>query len=102
MTMQAKLDIMELRDLEPDGEVVMNNGEIVTAKCAIYYAWNLPFLAGRLELTETELRQCLHRYSDDWKGSALPADPELIHVHYALNIYKIIKKVNCWKHRIFF
>jgi len=37
----------------------------VTAKCAVYYAWNLPALAGRLDLTEEELRGALYKYSRD-------------------------------------
>jgi len=63
---KARLDILELKDLEPDGEVVLpGTHEIVTSKCAIYYSWNLPRLATRLELSEDELRQCLHKYSRD-------------------------------------
>jgi len=62
---KAKLDIMELHDLTPDGEVVLPSGDIVTSKCAIYYAWNLPNLAVRLDLSEDELRGALHKYSKD-------------------------------------
>jgi len=62
---KAHLDIPELKDLTPDGEVVLENLEIVTSKCAVYYAWNLPALAPRLDLTEDELRKALHKYSND-------------------------------------
>jgi len=62
---QARLDIPELKDLTKDGKVVLESGEIVSSKCAVYYAWNLPALSTRLELTEDELRKCLHKYSHD-------------------------------------
>jgi len=62
---KARLDIPELKDLEPDGEVVLDSREIVSAKCAVYYAWNLPALAVRLEMTEEEFRQALFKYSND-------------------------------------
>jgi len=62
---QARLDMPELRDLHRDGKIVLDNGEIVSSKCAVYYAWNIPALAVRLDLTEQELRQCLHKYSHD-------------------------------------
>lgn len=62
---KAHLDIPELKDMELDGEVITADNEIVTSKCAIYYAWNLPFLSERLELTEDELRKALHKYSRD-------------------------------------
>jgi len=62
---QARLDIPELKDLEVDGTIVLPSQEIVTSKCAVSYAWNIPALAGRLDLTEDELRQCLHKYAHD-------------------------------------
>lgn len=62
---KANLDILELKDLEMDGEIVTESNEIVTSKCAIYYAWNLPYLAQRLDLTEDQLREALHKYSKD-------------------------------------
>jgi len=61
---KAHLDIVELHDLEKDGEIVTDSG-IVTSKCAVYYAWNLPSLAARLDLSEEELRGALHKYSHD-------------------------------------
>lgn len=64
---KAKLDIPELKDLTPDGEVVLPSLEIVTSKCAVYYAWNLPLLSGRLGLTEDQLRQALYKFSNDPK-----------------------------------
>jgi len=62
---KAHLDIPELKDLPQDGEIVTNTNEIVTSKCAISYAWNLPLLSGRLGLTEDELRQALFKFSQD-------------------------------------
>jgi len=61
---KAHLDVPELKHLEEDGVVVTKEG-IVTSKCAVYYAWNLPSLADRLDLTEDELRGALHKYSRD-------------------------------------
>merc|ERR1719148_408631 len=62
---QAKLDIPELHDLHQDGTIVTETGEIVSSKCAIYYAWNLPELSKRLDLTEEELRNALFKFSND-------------------------------------
>jgi len=62
---KAKLDIPELKDLSVDGEIVLPSKEIVTSKCAISYAWNLPLLAPRLGLSEDELRKALHKFSKD-------------------------------------
>jgi len=62
---KAHLDITELKDLPRDGTIVDSKGEITTSKCAVYYAWNLPRLATRLDLTEKELRGALHKYSRD-------------------------------------
>jgi GTP cyclohydrolase II len=64
---QARIDIPELQDLERDGKVVLPSGEIVSNKCAVYYAWNLPALSERLDLTEDELRNALYKYSHDPK-----------------------------------
>jgi GTP cyclohydrolase II len=62
---KARLDIQELYDLEVDNEIVLPSKEIVTSKCAVYYAWNLPFLAAKLDMTEQDLRGALHKYSHD-------------------------------------
>lgn len=62
---KAKLDIPELQDLRKDGTIVLPSGEIVTSKCAVYYAWNLPYLASRLDLSEDDFRHALHKYSND-------------------------------------
>lgn len=62
---QAKLDIPELNNLYRDGKIVVESGEIVSSKCAVYYCWNLPALAPRLDLTEEQLRNALFRYSND-------------------------------------
>jgi GTP cyclohydrolase II len=64
---QARLDIPELHDLEVDGKIVLPSKEIVSSKCAVYYAWNIPALATRLDLSEDELRKALHKYSHDPK-----------------------------------
>mmetsp|Transcript_156966 Transcript_156966/g.273272 ORF Transcript_156966/g.273272 Transcript_156966/m.273272 type:complete len:807 (-) Transcript_156966:108-2528(-) len=62
---QAKLDIPELNDMEQDGKIVIDTGEIVTQKCAVQYAWNLITLAPRLGLTVEQLRNALFKYSND-------------------------------------
>jgi len=62
---KARLDLPELKDMEVDGEIVLPSREIVTSKCAVYYAWNLPALSSRLDMTEQELRQALFKYSND-------------------------------------
>lgn len=62
---KAKLDIPELKGLVPDGQIVLPSNEIVTSKCAISYAWNIPLMAGRVGLSEEELRQALYKYSYD-------------------------------------
>ncbi|CAK0819766.1 unnamed protein product, partial [Prorocentrum cordatum] len=62
---QARLDITELKDLPVDGEVVLDSKEIVTNKCAVYYAWNLPFLSSKLDMGEQDLRNALYKYSKD-------------------------------------
>eukprot|EP00933_Yihiella_yeosuensis_P029031 TRINITY_DN22766_c0_g1_i1.p1 TRINITY_DN22766_c0_g1~~TRINITY_DN22766_c0_g1_i1.p1 ORF type:complete len:839 (+),score=195.71 TRINITY_DN22766_c0_g1_i1:49-2517(+) len=62
---KARLDVEELKDMHIDGEIILPTNEIVTSKCAICYAWNLPLLAPRLGLTEKELRDALYKYSKD-------------------------------------
>jgi len=62
---KAKLDIPELKDLRMDGEIVLPSNEIVTSKCAISYAWNIPLMAERVGLGEQELREALHKFSHD-------------------------------------
>eukprot|EP00928_Gymnodinium_smaydae_P099452 TRINITY_DN9491_c0_g1_i1.p1 TRINITY_DN9491_c0_g1~~TRINITY_DN9491_c0_g1_i1.p1 ORF type:complete len:804 (+),score=123.09 TRINITY_DN9491_c0_g1_i1:87-2498(+) len=64
---KAKLDILELKDLPVDGEVVLPSREILTSKCAVYYAWNLPKLSVKLGLSEKQLRDALYKYSSDPK-----------------------------------
>jgi len=64
---QARLDIPELKNLVQDGVIVNSNNEIVTSKCAVNYAWNLPRLSTRLDLTEQQLRDALFKYSHDPK-----------------------------------
>jgi len=64
---QARLDIPELKNLVQDGVIVNSNNEIVTSKCAVNYAWNLPRLSSRLDLTEQQLRDALFKYSHDPK-----------------------------------
>ena len=62
---KAKLDIPELKDLHIDGKIVLPSNEIVTSKCAISYAWNIPLMAERVGLSEQELREALHKFSHD-------------------------------------
>ena len=54
---KANLDIAELAGLERDGKIVRKeDGQVRTQKAGISYAWNLPRLAERLEMPESELR----------------------------------------------
>ena len=48
-----------------DGKIVLPSNEIVTSKCAISYAWNIPLMAERVGLSEQELREALHKFSHD-------------------------------------
>mmetsp|Transcript_9329 Transcript_9329/g.14379 ORF Transcript_9329/g.14379 Transcript_9329/m.14379 type:complete len:814 (-) Transcript_9329:129-2570(-) len=78
---KANLDIEELKSKLPrDGEIVSaEDGQIRTQKAAICYAWNLPRLSQRLQLSEDELRQALFKFSgnpsvlDETKKTFLPA-----------------------------
>lgn len=49
--------------LEPDGAILTQDGDIHVTKIAIDPVWHLPGLAARLNLTETELREALHRFT---------------------------------------
>jgi len=69
----SKLNIPELKDLERDGTIVNKDGSVNTVKIAIYYAWNLPELSKRLNMTEDQMRNTLYKYSGDKKL----LDPEI-------------------------
>jgi GTP cyclohydrolase II len=45
--------------LEPDGKVLMENGDVRVTKAAIEPVWYLPGIASRLEIKESELRRIL-------------------------------------------
>jgi GTP cyclohydrolase II len=45
--------------LEPDGKVLMENGDVRVTKAAIEPVWYLPGIANRLEIKESELRRIL-------------------------------------------
>eukprot|EP00398_MALV-I-01_sp_L67-1_P000999 gene999-125_t len=62
---RAKLTIPEMSTLHKDGKIVTKNGDIVTSKASVYYSWNIPGLAERLNMTEADLRQSLFKYSKD-------------------------------------
>ena len=62
---RANLTIPELGSLTRDGKIVNEKGDIKTSKASVYYSWNIPRLAERLNMTEADLRQCLYKYSKD-------------------------------------
>ncbi len=62
---RAHLNIPEIPDFVPDGEIVNEDGSVNTVKAAVYYTWNLPSLAQRLELSEEDLRKCLFKYTNN-------------------------------------
>jgi len=78
---KARLDIEELKEKLPrDGVIVSKeDGQIQTQKAAICYAWNLPRLSQRLDLSQDELRQALYKFSgnpqvlDETRQTYLPA-----------------------------
>jgi GTP cyclohydrolase II len=51
--------LIDERELMPDGRVLLDNGEVRVTKVAIDPVWHLPGLAGRFGVAETELRRCL-------------------------------------------
>eukprot|EP01084_Bolivina_argentea_P122558 217169_1 len=60
----AILNIPELESqLKCDGLIVDSDGGIHAQKAAVYNVWNLFALSGRLELTETSLREALYKYT---------------------------------------
>jgi len=61
----CSLGLQELQDLERDGTVVGEDGYVNGVKAGIYYAWNLPELAERIELPEDDLREALFKVSHD-------------------------------------
>ena len=62
---RARIATPELRplladgSLQPDGEVLLDNGEIRVTKAAIDPVWHLPGLAARFGVAEAELRRTL-------------------------------------------
>jgi len=65
----AHLNVPEIaKNLRRDGKVVnKDDGSINIVKSAIYYSWNIPGLADRLELKEQELRDALFKYTQNEK-----------------------------------
>jgi len=65
----ACLNIPEIaKNLRRDGKIVNKiDGSINIIKSAIYYTWNIPGLAQRLELGEQELRDALVKYTENEK-----------------------------------
>lgn len=57
-------DAVDLGRLRADGRVLTRQGDIAVTKIAIEPVWWLPGVAARLGLSETELREALHRYTD--------------------------------------
>lgn len=50
-----------------DGTIVDEDGGIKIQKAAVYYSWNLPALAGRLDMTEDELRKAIYKHTQNDK-----------------------------------
>jgi len=60
----AKMTIPEIvHDLTIDNVVVNSDRSINCTKLAVDYVWNLPGVAKRCSLDETELRKALHKYT---------------------------------------
>jgi len=55
----------EFKDLNSDGKIVNENKSVNCNKAAIYYAWNIPKLSKRLDLTEEDFRETLFKFSND-------------------------------------
>mmetsp|Transcript_65144 Transcript_65144/g.103715 ORF Transcript_65144/g.103715 Transcript_65144/m.103715 type:complete len:841 (+) Transcript_65144:35-2557(+) len=75
----AILNIPELANvLKRDGVIVDEDGGIATQKAAVYPVWNIPALAKRLELSEFDFRDAMHKYTgnpsllDKTKNAFLP------------------------------
>ena len=62
---KANLDIAELCDLPRDGTIIREDGQVRTQKVAIYYSWNIPRLAERLDMTDADLRDALFKFSNN-------------------------------------
>jgi len=62
---KAHINMPELKDavaagrLQPDGEVLARNGDVLVTKAAIDPVWYLPGLASRFEVKESALRRAL-------------------------------------------
>ncbi|MEM9026958.1 MAG: GTP cyclohydrolase II [Pseudomonadota bacterium] len=62
---KARINLSELRDavqsgrLTPDGEILLDNGDVNVTKAAIEPVWYLPGIAKRLDVAEPDLRRTL-------------------------------------------
>lgn len=70
---EARINLPDLEDLTRDGQIVDEDGGVKVSKAAVYYAWNIPHLAERLNLSEQELREALFKYS----GQEKLLDPQI-------------------------
>jgi len=62
------LNIPEIsRKLKSDGLIVDKDGGIKVQKAAVYYSWNLPALATRLEMSEDDLRKAIYKHTQNDK-----------------------------------
>lgn len=52
-------------NVERDGHIVLDDGQIKTTKVAIDAIWNIPGMAKRLGFTEADLRDRLYKYTHD-------------------------------------
>ena len=64
---EARLNLPDLEDMTRDGLIVDEDGGVHVTKAAVNYAWNIPHLAERLDLSEQELREALFKYSGQEK-----------------------------------
>lgn len=63
----ATMRIEELRDMEPDGVIVREDGGIACTKIAVEHVWNIPAIAEKLGFDEGELRATLAKYTQNEK-----------------------------------
>jgi GTP cyclohydrolase II len=61
----ATLNLPEFKELTPDGKIMNNDNSVNCSKAAIYYAWNIPELSSKLNLSENDFRETLFKFSND-------------------------------------
>jgi GTP cyclohydrolase II len=67
---KAHIDILEIKEaiqknrLIPDGKILKSNGQVVIGKAAVEPVWNLPGIARRMGVAESELRRELFQQTN--------------------------------------